>query len=121
MAPFELMNMISHDIDFAMTNCKLIAEAAGAGVYFIDGRTATRRAFGTGIANTKQVDLALDYSRVTGLAVSVAAQCNSANATQGIGLLQANGIAVSRFNDVPGLAAMRNVAILVNKAANAVN
>ena len=95
MAPFELMNMISHDVNFAMTNCELIAESAGAGVYFIDGCTATRRAFGTGIANTMQVDLALDYSRVTGLAVSVAAQCNSANAALAIGLLQANGIAIS--------------------------
>ncbi|WP_296903676.1 hypothetical protein [Polaromonas sp.] len=121
MAPLELMYMIGCDINFTETNCELIAEAVNAGAYVIDGRTVTRCAFGTGIANTMQVDLALDYSRATGLAVSVAAQCNSANAAQGIGSLQANGIAVSRFNDMPGLAAMRSVAILVNKAADAVN
>ena len=102
-------------------NGELIAAAGDARLYVTDGRTATRRAFDTGIANTVLIDLALDYNKVTRLAASVAAQCATASAAQAIGLLQAAGIAVSRFNDVPGLVVMRSVAMLANEAADAVN
>ncbi len=105
--------------DAAKDEC--VAEAGGAVVYVTDGRTATRRAAESGIANTVLIDLALDYSKATRLAVSVAAQCDAPSAARAIGLLQAAGIAVSRFNDVPGLVVMRTVAMLANEAADAVN
>ena len=113
----------AHQVDFsrAAASGDLLAEAGSARVYVTDGRTATRQAFETGVANTVLIDLALDYSKVTRLAISVAAQCDTASAAQAIGLLQAAGMAVSRFNDVPGLAVMRSVAMLANEAADAVN
>lgn len=99
----------------------LIAKAGTAQVYVTDGRTATRRAAETGVANIVLIDLALDYNKTSRLAISVAAQCDATSAANAIGLLQAVGIAVSRFNDVPGLAVMRSVAMLANEAADAVN
>ncbi|MDP3844773.1 MAG: 3-hydroxyacyl-CoA dehydrogenase PaaH [Oxalobacteraceae bacterium] len=111
--------------DVSFTRCaangELVAAADGAALYVTDGRTATRRAAESGIANTVLIDLALDYSKATRLAVSVAAQCAIPSAASAIGLLQAAGIAVSRFTDVPGLAVMRSVAMLANEAADAVN
>lgn len=114
-----LANNVSFTRSAAMS--ELVAEAGGATVYVTDGRTATRRAAESGIANTVLIDLALDYNKATRLAVSVAAQCDTSSAARAIGLLQAAGIAVSRFNDVPGLAVMRSVAMLANEAADAVN
>ncbi|MEI8170617.1 MAG: 3-hydroxyacyl-CoA dehydrogenase PaaH [Rhodoferax sp.] len=99
----------------------LLAQAGDAWVYVTDGRTATRRAFESGTANTVLIDLALDYNTATRLALSVAEACDDAAAAQAIGLLQSAGFAVSRFNDVPGLAVMRTVAMLANEAADAVN
>jgi 3-hydroxybutyryl-CoA dehydrogenase len=98
-----------------------IAQAGAARLYVTDGRTATRRACETGHANTVLIDLALDYSQATRLAISVATQCDAASAAQALGLLQAAGFSVSRFHDVPGLAVMRTVAMLANEAADAVN
>ena len=99
----------------------LLAQAGDAWVYVTDGRTATRRAFESGNANTVLIDLALDYNTATRLALSVNEVCDDAAAAQAIGLLQAAGFAVSRFHDVPGLAVMRTVAMLANEAADAVN
>jgi len=99
----------------------LVAMAGNAAVHVTDGRSATRRAAEAGHADTVAIDLALDYRQTTRLALSVAAQCSAASAAQAIGLLQAAGIAVSRFDDVPGLAVMRSVATLANEAADAVN
>ncbi|MDO8250489.1 MAG: 3-hydroxyacyl-CoA dehydrogenase family protein, partial [Rhodoferax sp.] len=113
----------SNNISFSQAGAKgeLLVAAGDARLYVTDGRTATRRAFETGVANTVLIDLALDYNKVTRLAISVAAQCNTASAAQAIGLLQAAGMAISRFNDVPGLVVMRSVAMLANEAADAVN
>jgi 3-hydroxybutyryl-CoA dehydrogenase len=115
--------LLAHGVAFgrATASGDLLAAAGSARVYVTDGRTATRRAFETGFANTVLIDLALDYRKATRLAISVAAHCDSASAAQAIGLLQAAGVAVSRFNDVPGLAVMRSVAMLANEAADAVN
>ncbi len=99
----------------------LIAKAGDAQVYVTDGRTATRRAAESGVANIVLIDLALDYNKTSRLAISVAAQCDAISAAKATGLLQATGIAVSRFNDAPGLAVMRSVAMLANEAADAVN
>ncbi len=98
-----------------------IAEADGAALYVGDGRSATRRAAESGNADTVLIDLALDYGTVTRVAVAAAEQCRPAAVSSAVGLLQAAGMAVSRFGDVPGLAVMRTVAMLANEAADAVN
>lgn len=98
-----------------------IAEADGAVLYVSDGRSATRRAAESGNPDTVLIDLALDYATATRIAVAAAEQCRPAAISSAVGLLQAAGIAVSRFNDVPGLAVMRTVAMLANEAADAVN
>jgi 3-hydroxybutyryl-CoA dehydrogenase len=98
-----------------------IAEAGEAVLYVTDGRSATQRAAETGVAATVLIDLALDYASAPRLAVAPAEQCPPAAADAAVALLQAAGIAVSRFADVPGLAVMRTVAMLANEAADAVN
>ena len=98
-----------------------IAGADAAALYVTDGRSATRRAAESGNADTVLIDLALDYATAGRIAVATAAQCRPAATSSAIGLLQAAGMAVSRFGDVPGLAVMRTVAMLANEAADAVN
>lgn len=98
-----------------------IAEIGRAVLHVTDGRSATQRAFDTGIANTVLIDLAHDYSTAGWLAVAVAAQCEPEAAAAAIGLLQAAGFVVCRLADIPGLAVMRTVAMLANEAADAVN
>lgn len=98
-----------------------IAQAGDAVLFVTDGRSATQRAAQSSIANTVLVDLALDYGKATRLALAAAAQCAPAATNAAIGLLQAGGLKVSRFADVPGLAVMRTVAMLANEAADAVN
>ncbi len=98
-----------------------VAEIGRAALYVTDGRSATQRASESGVANTVLIDLALDYSKATRLAIAAAEQCDPAAIVSAIGLLQAAGFAVSRFLDIPGLAVMRTVAMLANEAADAVN
>ncbi len=98
-----------------------IAEIGRAVLAVTDGRSATQRAAESDIANLVLIDLALDYSKASRLAVAVAEQCEPAAAAAAIGLLQAASFAISRFLDVPGLAVMRTVAMLANEAADAVN
>ncbi|MCK6388755.1 MAG: 3-hydroxyacyl-CoA dehydrogenase PaaC [Zoogloea sp.] len=98
-----------------------IAEVGEAVIFQTDGRSATQRAAETAIANLVLIDLALDYTQATRLAVSVAHSCFAPAAAAAVGLLQAAGFAVSRFADVPGLAVMRTLATLANEAADAVN
>ncbi|MDP3538027.1 MAG: 3-hydroxyacyl-CoA dehydrogenase PaaH [Azonexus sp.] len=98
-----------------------IAEIGRAALYVTDGRSATQRAFESGVANVVLIDLALDYSTASRLAIAVADQCEPDAANAAIGLLQAAGFAVSRLADIPGLAVMRSVATLANEAADAVN
>ena len=98
-----------------------IADIGRATLYVTDGRSATRRAAESGVANTVLIDLALDYDKATRLAIAAAEQCEPTAVASATGLLQAAGFAVSRFLDVPGLAVMRTVAMLANEAADAVN
>ena len=98
-----------------------LASAGAATLRVTDGRTATCCAFDTQTPNTVLVDLALDYTQATRLAVSVAAQCDPTAAGHAIGLLQAAGFAVSQLKDIPGLSGMRTVAMLANEAFDAVN
>lgn len=98
-----------------------IATAGDAVLYVTDGRSATRRSADLGVANLVLIDLALDYAGATRIALAAAHQCNAESANHAIALLQAAGLQVSRFADVPGLAVMRTVAMLANEAADAVN
>jgi 3-hydroxybutyryl-CoA dehydrogenase len=65
-------------------------------------------------------DLALDYTSATRLAVAAADTCSVAALGAAVGALQAAGVAVTRLDDVAGLAVMRTVAMLANEAADAV-
>lgn len=98
-----------------------IAVAGDAVLYVTDGRSATRRASDLGVANLVLVDLALDYTQAGRIAIAAAAQCTTGAVEAATALLQAAGLQVSRFADVPGLAVMRTVAMLANEAADAVN
>ena len=98
-----------------------IAVAGDTVLYVTDGRSATRRASDLGLTNLVLVDLALDYAQASRIAIAAAAQCAPGGAEAAAALLQAAGLQVSRFADVPGLAVMRTVAMLANEAADAVN
>jgi 3-hydroxybutyryl-CoA dehydrogenase len=102
-------------------NDDALLECGDAVLYLTDGRSATQRAFESGIANTVLLDLALDYSKAERLALCPAEQCSPAAFQAVVGLLQASGYKVSRVGDVPGMAVMRTVAMLANEAADAVN
>ena len=93
----------------------------GAAVYLTDGRSATQRAADNQHPDTVVFDLALDYGKATRIAVAAADQCSAAAYKAVVGLFQAAGFAVTKLDDVPGLAVMRTVAMLANEAADAVN
>ena len=99
----------------------LLIKIGSARIYQTDGRTATQRAADLDLSNVVVVDLALDYASARRLAVARADQCGDDTYRAAIGLLQAAGYAVSRLDDVPGLAVMRTVAMLANEAADTVN
>ena len=98
-----------------------IAQVGEAVIYVTDGRTATCRAAEQSVANVVLIDLALDYSKTSRLAISVADQCSPAAARNAIALLQAAGLNISRVADLAGLVVMRTVVMLANEAADAVN
>ncbi|MES2296545.1 MAG: 3-hydroxyacyl-CoA dehydrogenase PaaH [Pseudomonadota bacterium] len=93
----------------------------GAAVFLSDGRSATERARANGHADTVLFDLVLDFANATRIAVARADQCSDAAYDAVVGMLQAGGLAVTRLDDVPGMAVMRTVAMLANEAADAVN
>ncbi|NRR32253.1 3-hydroxyacyl-CoA dehydrogenase PaaC [Oxalobacteraceae bacterium] len=93
----------------------------GAAIYLSDGRSASARARDNHHPDTVLFDLAFDYASATRIAVSCADQCSPAAYQAAVGLFQAAGFAVTRLDDVPGLAVMRTVAMLANEAADAVN
>ena len=92
----------------------------GAWLALTDGRTATRRVLDAGVRDLVLFDLALDYAAATRLAVARADTCSDAAYASAVGALQAGGVAVSRLDDVAGLAVLRTVAMLANEAADAV-
>jgi 3-hydroxybutyryl-CoA dehydrogenase len=65
-------------------------------------------------------DLALDYARAARIALVRADQCSDQAYEQAVGALQAAGFAVSRLDDVAGLAVLRTVCTLANEAADLV-
>lgn len=93
----------------------------GAAVFLTDGRSATERARANNHPDTVLFDLVRDYAKATRIAVTCADQCSPAAYQAVVGLLQSAGFAVSRLDDVPGLAVMRTVAMLANEAADVVN
>ena len=95
-------------------------EAGGAWLALTDGRTATERVVATGVRDLVLHDYAFDYTAATRIAVARADTCGDAAYGSVVGALQAGGIAVSRLDDVAGLAVMRIVAMLANEAADAV-
>jgi 3-hydroxybutyryl-CoA dehydrogenase len=94
--------------------------AGGAWLALTDGRTATARVVATGVRDLVLHDLALDYPTATRIAVARADTCGDAAYESAVGALQAAGMAVSRLDDVAGLAVLRIVAMLANEAADAV-
>ena len=92
-----------------------------AALFLTDGRSATQRASDNAFPNTVLLDLALDFSTAPRIALARADQCGDAAYKAVVGLFQTAGYAVSPLGDVPGMAVMRTVAMLVNEAADAVN
>lgn len=93
----------------------------GAAVYLTDGRSATERAAESWHDDTVLYDLLLDAHGATRIALARADQCSDAAYHAVVGMFQAAGFAVTRLDDVPGMAVMRTVAMLANEAADAVN
>jgi len=100
---------------------ELIATAGRASIALTDGRTATERAAQTGMADLVLVDLARDYTQAGVVALARALQCSDAAYADAVGLFQEAGFRVIGLGDVPGMIAMRTVAMLANEAADAVN
>jgi 3-hydroxybutyryl-CoA dehydrogenase len=98
-----------------------VIKAGTATLVLTDGRTASRRATDTGLANTVVVDLALDFLTSKSVAVARAATCSHEAFYDAVGLLQAASYKVIALRDLPALAVMRTVAMLVNEAADVVN
>jgi 3-hydroxybutyryl-CoA dehydrogenase len=98
-----------------------VLRAGVALVYLTDGRTATQHAAHTGHAATVHADLALDPASASRMALAPADACDRAAFDAAVAVFQAAGFAVSRVDDVPGLAVMRTFAMLANEAADAVN
>jgi 3-hydroxybutyryl-CoA dehydrogenase len=95
-------------------------KGAGAWLALTDGRSATGRVVATGARDLVVIDLALDYATAARLAVARADTCGDDAYAAAIGTLAATGAAVTRLDDVAGLAVMRTVAALANEAADAV-
>jgi 3-hydroxybutyryl-CoA dehydrogenase len=93
----------------------------GASIFLTDGRSATQRAADDDYPDTVLFDLMLDPAQATRIALARADQCSEAAWQAAVGLFQAAGFAVTRLDDVPGMAVMRTVAMLANEAADAVN
>jgi 3-hydroxybutyryl-CoA dehydrogenase len=98
-----------------------VVKAGTATLALTDGRTASQRAINTNFPNTVVVDLSLDFVTTNTVAVARAAACSDKAYYEAVGLLQAVGYNVIRLRDLPALAVMRTVAMLVNEAADVVN
>jgi 3-hydroxybutyryl-CoA dehydrogenase len=96
----------------------LLAASEQVTVRLTDGRTATQVAFEESQPNTVLVDLAFNYETAAVLALAPARQCDRGAYLSAAGLFQAAGYHVVTFDDVPGLAVMRTVTMLINEASN---
>ena len=103
------------------TDANQVAQADEAVLRLTDGRTAARVARELSAPNTVLVDLAYDYGRARTVAVTRAGQCSDRAYRSAVGLLQAAGFNVVYLKDLPGLAVMRVVAMIINEAADAIH
>jgi len=98
----------------------IAGKAGGAWLALTDGRTATARVVRSGVRDLVLFDLANDYATASRLALARADTCSDDAWNAAVGVFSAAGIAVSRLDDVAGLAVMRIVCALANEAADAV-
>jgi 3-hydroxybutyryl-CoA dehydrogenase len=96
-------------------------EVGDALISITEGKSASQIAYETGHRNIILVDLALDYAKAKRLGITRADGCDENAYRSAVGLLQAAGYSVSRIKDLPGIVAMRTVAMLVNEAADIVD
>ena len=96
----------------------LLAMADQATVRLTDGRTAGQVAFDENQPDTVLLDLAYDYEAAKAIALAPARRCSQKAYESAVGLFQAAGYQVAAFEDVPGLAVMRTVSMLINEAAD---
>ena len=98
-----------------------VAEAGSAVLFQTDGRSATQRAAGTGIADlgAARPRARLRESHATGDRRCAPGRCRCRSGCRRT--VAGSGFAVSLLRDVPGLPVMRTVAMLANEAADAVN
>jgi 3-hydroxybutyryl-CoA dehydrogenase len=89
-------------------------------VALTDGRMACQRAVEDDISNLVLLDLALDYSTATRLAISRAHGTSEAAVQTVVDCLAQADIQLSELSDSPALAVMRTVAMLANEGADAV-
>lgn len=105
-----------------------VTERAGGGLLRVgdatlalsDGRLASQRAREDGLRNLVLLDLALDYTSATRLAISHGAECSAEALDQAVALLARAGLSACPVADLPGLVVLRTVAMLANEAADAV-
>ncbi|MCE0915777.1 3-hydroxyacyl-CoA dehydrogenase PaaH [Pseudomonas sp. NMI760_13] len=105
-----------------------VTERAGGGLLRVrdatlalsDGRLASQRAREDGLRNLVLLDLALDYTSATRLAISHGAECSAEALDQAVALLAWAGLSAYPVADLPGLVVLRTVAMLANEAADAV-
>src|SRR4051812_16405942 len=83
-----------------------------------NGISATERAASLGIENLVLFDLCGDWNAATRIAVAAAEQASPEALASVAGLFQAVGKSVSVLSDIPGLIAMRTIAMLANEAAD---
>jgi 3-hydroxybutyryl-CoA dehydrogenase len=102
----------------AKADSDLLAMADQATVRLTDGRTASQVASDENQPDTVLVDLAYDYETAKALALAPAGRCSQKAYQSAVGLFQAAGYRVATFEDMPGLAAMRTVSMLINEAAD---
>jgi 3-hydroxybutyryl-CoA dehydrogenase len=105
----------------AHADARIAQCAPGCVLYLSDGRTASALAASSNIRNTIVMDLALDFRTAARVAVAAAGQAEDSAVLAAAGLLQCARFAVSVIEDVPGLAVMRTVCMLINEAADTVN
>ena len=95
--------------------------ANGARLMLTNGQTTLERCVEENDPFIIQFDLALDYQKATALALSCHPEVPEEVWTEVYALLDFIGIKSIRLKDMPGLAVMRTVAMLINEAADALH
>ncbi|MEJ2801378.1 3-hydroxyacyl-CoA dehydrogenase [Comamonadaceae bacterium PP-2] len=110
-----------------VTSTPSLDAQAGRGVLRVDGHVLALTDGRTAAARARELgepvvlfDLALDYARCTRVAVAASDADDERGLRAALGLFAALGKPASVLADLPGLAVMRTVAMLVNEGAEAV-